>query len=257
MSKNLIPKKKITVLPVYKLLPSIITLVALCAGLTAVKFALEAKWESSVVLLVIAAFLDGMDGRVARYLKVTSDFGAELDSFADFCNFGISPAIVLYMWAANDVEVKKIGWGVVLIFAICCAVRLARFNINNKNRKNLDSSGSVFFTGVPAPIGGILVMIPMIISFEFRHFLAVLKAPWILGIYMIIVALAMASRIPTFSIKKITVSQDNIALFFAFIGFLIAVLIIKPWITITVLSVAYIFSIPFSVFLYYRSKQAL
>lgn len=245
--------KKIIVFPLYKLLPSIITLVALCAGLTAVKFAMESKWENSIILLVIAAFLDGMDGRVARYLKVTSDFGAELDSFADFCNFGISPALVLYMWAAKDVDVKIMGWGVVLVFAICCAVRLARFNISKKKKKYI-KGGGVFFTGIPAPIGGVLVMIPMIVSFEFRDFLFILQKPAILGIYMIFIAMAMASRIPTFSIKQVSVSQENVALFFAFMGVLIAALLIKPWLTITVLSAIYVGSIPISVLLYYRSK---
>lgn len=254
MTKSGPVAKKIRVLPLYKLLPSIITLVALCAGLTAVKFSLESKWENSAILLVIAAFLDGMDGRVARYLKVTSDFGAELDSFADFCNFGISPALVLYMWAANDTQVKTMGWGVVLVFAICCAVRLARFNINQRKKSSVESGG-VFFTGVPAPLGGILLILPIIASFEFRQVLVVLKMPWILGIYMLVIAVAMASRIPTFAIKKLSVSQENVALFLAFIGFLIAALLIKPWLTITVLSALYVCSIPISLFLYHRRSK--
>ena len=255
MTKDKIASKKMRVLPLYKLLPSVITLVAICAGLTAVKCALEGRWENAVILLVIAAFLDGMDGRVARYLKVTSDFGAELDSLADFCNFGISPALVLYTWASGDIDIRKIRWGVVLVFAICCAIRLARFNTNSK-KKTLQSWNSVdlFFTGVPAPIGGILLIIPIVISFEFRQFLVVLKTPWILGVYMIVIALAMASRIPTFSIKKISISHDNVALFLAFIGLLIAMLLIKPWLTISVLSLFYLISIPVSVFWYYRSK---
>ena len=253
-NKKNIAGNKINAMPLYKLLPSVITLVALCAGLTAVKCGLEGKWENSIILLVIAAFLDGMDGRVARYLKVTSDFGAELDSFADFCNFGISPSLVLYMWAATDVEVKKIGWGVVLVCVICCAVRLARFNINHR-KKNFVESGGGFFTGVPAPIGGILLVLPIIISFEFKQYLSLLQMPWMLGIYMIVIAVAMASRIPTFAIKKISVSHDNIALFFAFMGFIIASLLIKPWLTIVVLSLVYVASIPFSIFLSYRQKS--
>jgi CDP-diacylglycerol--serine O-phosphatidyltransferase len=253
MTKNKMSVPKIRVFPLYKLLPSIITLIAVCFGLTAVKCALDVKWESSIILLMIAAFLDGMDGRVARYLKVTSDFGAELDSLADFCNFGIAPALVLYMWAADDVDVRKIGWGVVLVFAMCCAVRLARFNTNQRKKDSTESEG-LFFTGIPAPIGGILLVMPIISSFEFKQVLDLLKMPWILGIYMIAIALAMASRIPTFAIKKISVSQDNVALFLAFIGFVIAGLLIKPWLTITVMSVLYLCSIPFSVFLFYKNK---
>lgn len=253
MTKHKISVPKIRVFPLYKLLPSIITLSAVCFGLTAVKCALDAKWESSIILLVIAAFLDGMDGRVARYLKVTSEFGAELDSLADFCNFGIAPGLVLYMWAADDVDIKKIGWGVVLVFAMCCAVRLARFNTNQRKKDSAESEG-LYFTGIPAPIGGILLIMPIIFSFEFRQVLEVLKMPWILGIYMIAIALAMASRIPTFAIKKISVSQDNVALFLAFIGFVIAGLLIKPWLTITILSLLYLCSIPISVFLFYKNK---
>lgn len=253
MSKDNITLKKHRVFPLYKLLPSIITLVALCFGFTAVKLALEGKWENSIILLVIAAFLDGMDGRVARYLKVTSEFGAELDSLADFCNFGIAPGLVLYMWAANDVDVRKIGWGVVLVFAVCMAIRLARFNTTNK-KKTVNSSEELFFTGVPAPIGGILLIIPMVMSFEFKSFSGILQTPWILGIYMLIIAFSMASRIPTFSIKKISISQDNVGLFLSSMGLLIAGLLIKPWLTISVLSLLYLCSIPLSIFLYYKNS---
>ncbi|MBP9791921.1 MAG: CDP-diacylglycerol--serine O-phosphatidyltransferase [Rickettsiales bacterium] len=253
MTKQKMSVPKLRVFPLYKLLPSIITLTAVCFGLTAVKCALDTKWESSIILLLLAAFLDGMDGRVARYLKVTSDFGAELDSLADFCNFGIAPGLVLYMWAADDLDVRKIGWGVVLVFAMCCAVRLARFNTNQRKKDSAESEG-LFFTGIPAPIGGILLIMPIISSFEFKQVLELLKMPLILGIYMIAIALAMASRIPTFAIKKMSVSQENVALFLAFIGFVIAGLLIKPWLTITVMSVLYLFSIPYSVFLFYKNK---
>lgn len=234
-------------LPITRLFPNIITLAALCLGLTSVRYALDSKWEHSVVLLIVAAFLDGMDGRVARYFKATSNFGAQLDSLADFFNFGIAPAIIIYMWTLVGIPIKGVGWGFVLVFSVCCAIRLARFNIAlNTDSKMKD----MFFTGINAPAGAILAITPMMLSFEFE--IEELKNPWFIGVYMLLIAFAMSSRLPTFSIKKISISHQNVALVLAFFGFVIASLVIKPWITISVFSVIYILSIPLSVAMYYK-----
>ena len=125
LKKNQIEKHE---LPLYRLLPSVITIIALCVGLTSLRYALAFKWEQSLFLLVIAAFLDGMDGRIARMLNVTSEFGAQIDSLADFVNFGVVPAILIYLWTLNDITIKGVGWGVVLFYVVCCSIRLARFN---------------------------------------------------------------------------------------------------------------------------------
>lgn len=249
-------KKGIDPMPIYRLFPSIITIIALCAGLTSIRYALDAKWEYSMILLIVAAFLDGMDGRIARYLQVTSDFGAQLDSLADFLNFGVAPAVTLYLWTLNTIEAKGVGWGFVLVFVVCCSIRLARFNamlISPQSRQPWQDS---FFVGIPAPVGGILVILPMVLSLEWAE-IGLWHYPKLIGYYMVLVAFAMASRIPTFSIKKLVISYDKVALVLAVIALMIAALLIKPWATISLLSVLYLFSIPFSIrtYLNYAKQQ--
>lgn len=252
-NKKIPQKKKIdfkTALPISRLFPSIVTMIALCAGLTSVRYGFDHKWEQSVLLILLAAFLDGMDGRLARYLDVTSDFGAQIDSLTDFINFGIAPAIIIYMWVLKGINVHGVGWGVVLVFAVCMAIRLARFNVSLKD----DSKESdLFFVGMPAPLCGVLLVFPMVISFEFESLLFILN-PWFVGLYTLVIAFAAASRIRTFSIKKIHVAQEYVTLVLACIGLVIAFLIIRPWITISVLCALYIISIPIGIVVYYYKK---
>ena len=234
------------VLPISRLFPNAITIIALCVGLTSLRYAFDSKWEHSITLLMIAAFLDGMDGRVARYLNVTSVFGANLDSLADFINFGVAPAIIVYMWALTDINIKGLGWGFVLIYSVCCAARLARFNATTN-----DKLRDTFFIGVNAPMGAILLVLPMVLSFEYDS-LDVTNHPLYIGGYMVLIAFMMASRIPTFSIKKISISHKNVRLVLAFFGFITAALIIRPWITIAAASILYIISIPISTIFYLK-----
>lgn len=236
----------LTNFPIYRLFPSIITIIALCAGLTSVRYALDFKWEYSLILLVIAAFLDGMDGRIARYLQVTSDFGAQLDSLADFMNFGVAPAITIYLWTLNSIETRGVGWVFVLVFVVCCAIRLARFNAMLVSEEDKQPWREYFFVGIPAPVGGIMSLLPMVISLEWPE-LAISNSPKLVGCYMVLVAFAMASRIPTFSIKKLAISHDKVAFLLAIIALVVAALLIKPWATISVLAVCYILSIPCSI----------
>ncbi|MCH9753493.1 MAG: CDP-diacylglycerol--serine O-phosphatidyltransferase [Alphaproteobacteria bacterium] len=254
-SKKNIGKKKIdfkTALPISRLFPSIVTMIALCAGLTSIRYGFDHKWEQSVLLIILAAFLDGMDGRLARYLDVTSEFGAQIDSLVDFVNFGVAPAIIIYMWTLNSIHIHGVGWGFVLVFAICMAIRLARFNV--LALKNEDSKeNDLFFIGMPAPLCGILVVLPIILSFEFIS-LKFISNPWYIGVYTLIIAFAAASRIRTFSIKKIHIAQEYVTLVLACIGLVIAFLIIRPWITISALCAMYIVSIPISMIIYYYKK---
>ena len=248
-------KKSIHPLPIYRLFPSIITIMALCAGLTSIRYGFDHKWEHSMLLLIIAAFLDVMDGRVARYLQVTSDFGAQIDSLADFLNFGIAPAITLYLWTLHTIPTKGIGWGFVLVFVVCCAIRLARFNAMLHTVKERHQWQESFFVGIPSTIGGIMVTLPLMMSIEWPE-IQLMEYPKSIGCYMILIAFAMASRIPTFSIKKLSIAQDKVALVLALTGLLIAALLIKPWITISAVSALYILSIPISIRIYYkRLKQ--
>jgi CDP-diacylglycerol--serine O-phosphatidyltransferase len=153
-----LPKRRFRRIPVRTLVPNVITLLALCAGLTAIRMAFENRYVLALAAIVFAAFLDGIDGRLARFLKGTSRFGAELDSLADFVNFGVAPALILYFWGLHDL--KSAGWIAAMVFAICAALRLARFNVMvDDPDKPLWSSN--FFVGVPAPAGAITVLLPI------------------------------------------------------------------------------------------------
>src|SRR5262244_4635909 len=155
-------RRRFRQIPVRTLVPNLITLLALCAGLTAMRLAIEAKLEWAIAAIVFAAILDGIDGRVARMLKGTSRFGAELDSLADFVNFGVAPALILYFWGLH--ELKSAGWIVALVFAICAGLRLARFNVMIDDPNKPVWAGN-FFTGIPAPAGAITVLLPIYLSF--------------------------------------------------------------------------------------------
>lgn len=238
----------------YHLIPNIITLAALCFGLTSIKYALDGHFEQAVLLVVIAAFLDGLDGRVARYLNITSAFGANLDSLADFIDFGVAPALIIYSWILKGLSIKGLGWGSVLIFAICGATRLARFNVGISSNTKSDATSKFFFTGIPIPAGAILALAPIMASFEFESVSFISSASFNV-IYMTCVGFMMASRIPTFSIKHIHIPKDKIKLFLACIGSLIVALLVKPWITLIILCVIYIVSIPVGVITFHRFSK--
>jgi CDP-diacylglycerol--serine O-phosphatidyltransferase len=185
-------------MPIRTVIPNALTVLALCAGLTAIRFALEARFEAAVAAIIIASVFDALDGRVARLLKGTTRFGAELDSLTDFVNFGVAPVIVLYLWSLN--QIGGIGWIAVLGYAVCCALRLARFNVALEDPDKPAWAGN-YFVGVPAPAGAMLVMIPLYLTF--------IDVPDIQGLPLLVaahcffVAFLMVSRIPTFSGKRI------------------------------------------------------
>lgn len=221
------------------IIPNMITLLALCAGLTAVRMTLEGRWELAVYAILAAAVLDGLDGRIARFLRSTSKFGAELDSLSDFISFGVAPAILLYGFILH--EIRSFGWLAALILAIAAALRLARFNVSIAEEKPAWQGN--FFTGVPAPAGAILAMLPLYVD---HGGLPVpdAAAPVVL-VYTVAVALLMVSRIPTFSGKKLGGVRRDLV-FPLFVGLVIAVglLLSFPFETLAVLSVAYLAAIP-------------
>src|ERR1700751_3526025 len=185
-------------IPVRTLVPNLITLLALGAGLTAIRLAVEDKLELALAAIVFAALLDGIDGRIARMLKGTSRFGAELDSLADFVNFGVAPALILYFWGLHDL--KSAGWIAALVFAICAGLRLARFNVMIDDPNKPAWAGN-FFTGIPAPAGAITVLLPIYVSF-----LGVpvsLITIWLTFFYTLAIAFLMVSRLPVFSGKRV------------------------------------------------------
>ncbi len=234
-------------LPFHKFIPNILTLTALCAGLSSVHFALKGKWETSVVLIFIAMVLDGMDGRIARLLNSTSKFGAELDSLADFCNFGIVPGLVIYIHSLQ--YLGRLGWPIVLMYSICMVLRLARFNTF------LDQSPSTkYFVGVPAPFGALLALWPIILQFHEGEWAlpASIYAGWVL-----IISALLVSRIPTFSFKQGHVPKTWILPIFILVVFIVAGLVTYPWLTLSLIGVVYMGSIPFSYWVHQKEKAAL
>lgn len=238
--------------PINKLFPNMITIAAICSGLSAIKFALDSKWENAVIFVILAAFFDIMDGRVARLLKATSEFGAQLDSLSDFLCYGITPSLILYLWKLKEIPLKGLGWGIALFYTVCCAIRLARFNASLSDNKRPIWAEN-YFVGMPSTAAGILSMIPLALSFQFKDIFSAQN----LAIYMIFLSLMMPSRVPTFSTKKIIIKPNQAYLILLFTGLFFAFILIEPWYCLALFGVLYLISIPFSIFTYkkYSSYQ--
>ena len=239
-----------------RLIPNMLTLFALCAGLTSIKFALDGaalmdisgdaaaahrKWELACVAVIVAAVFDALDGRIARLLDSTSKFGAELDSLSDFIAFGVAPSVILYVWTMD--QAGRIGWGCTLLFSACMALRLARFNTKLDNA-DLPAWTSRFFTGVPAPAGAGLVLMPLIAYNEYGSGIA--DATLLVGAWMVIVSGLLVSRIPTFSFKRLAISQRWVLPAMVIVTVFVALLVSETWNTILGCGVLYLASIPFS-----------
>jgi CDP-diacylglycerol--serine O-phosphatidyltransferase len=237
-------------IPVRTLLPNVITLLALCAGMTGIRLALENRYELALGAIVFAAMLDAIDGRVARMIKGTSRFGAELDSLADFFNFGVAPGLILYFWGLN--ALGNLGWIAAMVFAICTALRLARFNVQIDDPLRPAWAGN-FFTGVPAPLGAIVVLLPIYLSF-----LRVPVPVVLTFVYTLAIAGLMVSRLPVLSGKKIgtRVRPEMVAPVIIVAVLLIALLISYPWELLSVVSLAYLVLLPLGWFSYQRYQQA-
>jgi CDP-diacylglycerol--serine O-phosphatidyltransferase len=245
-----------TPLSLVKLIPNCLTLSALILGVTSIQFAINGKFEQAVVMLLLAAILDLLDGAVARVLKAQSDFGAELDSLSDFLAFGIAPSVLLYQWALDDAG--KLGWIATIVLPAAAALRLARFNVASK-QKPMDEPvwKKRFFTGVPTPAGAGLVMLPVYIWFLSPETFTVFSfATPLIAVWTIIVAVMMISRIPTFSFKALHMSQKMMVPVMGLFAMLIAALIHVPWITLSVIAIGYLASLPF-VFSSYRKQEKL
>lgn len=225
-----------------RLIPNMLTVMALCAGLTSMLYALQGRWEPAVIAIVAAGVLDGLDGRIARLLNGQSKFGAELDSLSDFISFGVAPALLLYQWQLS--ELKGFGWALTMAFAVCCALRLARFNTKLDNT-DLPAWTSRFFVGVPAPAGAGLVLIPIMASFEVGP--GFVDQPLLVGAIELAVALLMVSRIPTYSIKRVRVPHHHVMATLLVFGLLAAMLVSIPWITLLGVGVVYIGSMPLAI----------
>ena len=232
-------RRRFRPIPVRMLVPNVITLLAICAGLTAIRLSTEGRMELAVAAIVFAAVLDGLDGRVARMIKGQSKFGAELDSLADFVNFGVAPGLILYFWQLH--ELNNGGWIAAMVFAISGGLRLARFNATMDD-PNKPPFAANYFTGVPAPAGAITVLLPI-----FLAFVSLPKPPAILtALYTLTIAFLMVSRLPVFSGKtvRMRVPPEMVLPVFVSVVFFIALLISYPWYILSAGSVLYLLSLP-------------
>jgi CDP-diacylglycerol--serine O-phosphatidyltransferase len=232
-------RRRFRPIPVRMLVPNVITLLAICAGLTAIRLSTEGRMELAVGAIVFAAVLDGIDGRVARMIKGQSKFGAELDSLADFVNFGVAPGLILYFWQLH--ELNNGGWIAAMVFAISGGLRLARFNATMDD-PNKPAFAANFFTGVPAPAGAITVLLPIYLAF-----LGLPKPPAVLtAFYTLLIGFLMVSRLPVFSGKtiRLRVPPEMVLPVFVSVIFFIALLIGYPWYILSACTVLYLLSLP-------------
>jgi CDP-diacylglycerol---serine O-phosphatidyltransferase len=238
-------------IPVRMLIPNFFTLLSLCAGLTAIRMAIELRYEMAITLIVIAGLLDAVDGRLARALKAQSRFGAELDSLADFVNFGVAPAVIVFIWGLGTL--RGLGWISVLVFALAMGLRLARFNaMIDVERPKWQSN---YFTGMPAPAGAITVLLPLYVDglglFDVRNW------PVIIACYTLVMAFLLVSTIPTFSGKLLgeRISREYVMPIFVAVAALVALVVTYPYGTMTLITLAYLAFIPISFARYQKKLQ--
>tara|TARA_B100000963_G_scaffold311653_1_gene288684 strand:+ start:1449 stop:2240 length:792 start_codon:yes stop_codon:yes gene_type:complete len=231
------------------LLPNILTLGGVCLGISSIKFSIDGNFSLAVTLILFAAILDALDGRIARLIKGTSDFGKELDSLTDFVSFGIAPVFILYFWELNNYG--KLGWAIALTYSVCCVLRLARFNLT-KIESDQEWKNN-FFEGIPAPAGGILILIPLIYELSDLSFNIEVKnlTPY----FTILIALLLVSKIPTLSLKKIAISSKTTIFLLLAIGITFIALLFYTFETLLAFSLIYFVSIPISIFIFKNQKK--
>lgn len=232
------PRRKVHIL---QLLPNLVSILGLCSGLTAIRFAIDGRVSTAIALIGLAAALDALDGRLARMLKSESAIGAELDSLGDFVNFGVTPAIVLYLWGLKGEA--SLGWIAVLIYAICCMLRLARFNVGNKRSDGEEPAERTSFIGVPSPAGAMLVLTPIYLAFCFPG--DVRLPAEAVALWMVAMGALMISRIRTPSLKRVTFYAEDARYILVALVALFAALFTYPWITLLALALAYLAGILF------------
>ena len=247
------PKNNFKIVPNKKnarvILPNILTLVGVCIGLTSIRFALDGRFEFAIVAIILAAIIDGLDGRIARLIKGTSKVGKELDSLTDMISFGVAPAFIMYFWSLNTLG--RFGWLVCLIYVICVALRLARFNVNSNTEPSWRDN---FFEGVPSPAGGILVLTPLIISMS-NFSLFEINYNIIVPIFFITTSLLLISKFPSYSFKKIVIQRKTtIFLLFGIVLFF-GLLLIYPFDIIALSSIIYLIMLPISYIHYQKLRK--
>lgn len=246
-------KQRLDEIPFRKLVPNILTMMALCSGVTSIRYAILDDWVKAVLCIFLAAVFDGLDGRVARFLKASSKFGAELDSLSDFVSFGVAPAILIYQWTLFDLP--KFGWFFCLLFAMGMAMRLARFN-TMLEEDDQPEYWSHYFVGVPAPAAAALAMMPILISFGIPQTEQFLRSDAFCSISMFIIAFLMVSRIPTISLKKLKVQTYMLLPLMLFVVLFIHFMLTQPWLTLGFMTGLYALCLPLGIikFLYDKKK---
>ncbi len=244
-------KQKLKSLPIRKIIPNIVTMLAVCAGITSIRYSIAGLYSKAIICVFLAAFFDMLDGRVARMLKGSTKFGAELDSLSDFVSFGVAPAILMYQWTLSGFA--RFGWFFCLLYAICMAMRLARFNTMLEDEP-LPTYWNNFFTGVPAPAAAALAVLPIMLSFEFKDW-EFLHSHWLCSSVMFIVAMLMISRIPTISTKHMKVPTYMVAPLFVLVVFGAALVFNKPWMVLSAITILYAVTIPVGVYFFLKGKK--
>ena len=242
-------RRRLRVDSINRLLPNALTMLGLCAGLTAIRFGLNDAWNAGVILVTAAALLDTLDGRMARLMGGPTVFGGQLDSLVDAISFGVAPVMLIYLWSLN--LVGGIGWAIALLFVVCCVLRLARFNVSSSDT-DLPVWAGGFFSGAPAPAAAGLVLLPMILYLELGW--EFLRSAWITGPWVLLIAALMISRIATYSFKRLRVPHHMVRVAMAGIAAITAALIVEPWITLSVSILVYAATIPFSIHSFHRRQ---
>ena len=231
------------------LLPNILTLGGVCLGISSIKFSIDGNFSLAVTLILLAAILDALDGRVARLINGTSEFGKELDSLTDFVSFGIAPVLILYFWELNNYG--KLGWAIELIYSVCCVLRLARFNLTKIDSQQAWKNN--FFEGIPSPAGGILILLPLI--YELNNFKFNLEIKNLTPYFTVLIALMLVSKIPTLSLKKISISSKTTVFLLLAAGIIFIALLFYTFETLLVFSLIYLITIPLSIIIYKKQKK--
>ena len=231
------------------ILPNMFTLIGVCIGLSSIKFAFDGRFEFSILAIIIAAIIDGLDGRIARLIKGVSKVGKELDSLTDVISFGVAPAFIMYFWKLN--ELGRIGWLICLIYVVCVALRLARFNVNSSNQSYWQEN---FFEGVPSPAGGVLVLMPLIFSLSELQLIQI-NFDYIVPLFFVVISILLISKIPTYSLKRIVVPRSTTIFLLFGIVLYFGLLLIYNFNTILLSGLIYLAVIPVSIVHYFKIKS--
>ena len=233
------------------ILPNILTIAGVCLGISSIKFSLDLNFSMAVIFITLAAILDALDGRIARLIKGTTDFGKELDSLTDFVSFGIAPAFIIYFWELN--KYGKLGWAITLIYSVCCVLRLARFNLTKF--KPEETWKQNYFEGVPSPIGALLILSPLVLELTELNFL--INNNYLVPLFTLVVAVLLISKIPTYSFKKIKIKPALTVFILLAIGISLVSLMFFTFETLLIFSLFYILSIPLACFTFLNNKKSV